>query len=93
MKRLHYCVLCSTKRNFVDVKTMSFLVKDKKLLVKSKRIWAKIKSIIGRKKFESDAVFDEKYLQTKIKSCSNKSTRIFTVKQPKKDSRGVARQQ
>ena len=38
-------------RNFVDAKTMSFLVKDKNLLVKCKRIWTKVKSIMESKKF------------------------------------------
>ena len=32
------------------------------------KIWRKIKCVIRREKFDNDAVFDDKYLKTKIKT-------------------------
>ena len=45
---------------------MSFLIKDEKLLEKYNEIWRKVSSII-RKEFDSNPVYNEKCLKTKIK--------------------------
>ena len=34
---------------------MSFLVKDEKVLTKYNEIWSKIKTVIGRKRFDSNS--------------------------------------
>ena len=46
---------------------MSFLLKDDELLEKYNEIWEKVKNII-KKEFDSESVYNEKYLKTKIKS-------------------------
>lgn len=50
-----------------NAKAMCFLVKKEKLLLKYKGIWSKIKHVMKRKKVNSNPMFDEKYLKTKIK--------------------------
>ena len=45
---------------------MFFLIKDKKLLNKYNEIWKKV-SNITEKEFGSKPVYNEKYLETKIK--------------------------
>ena len=46
---------------------MLFLIKDKKLLNKYNEIWKKVSNII-EKELDSKPVYNEKYLETKIKS-------------------------
>ena len=48
-------------------KTMSFIADDKERLKKYTEIWEKINSLIG-KKFDSEPVYGDKYIKTKIKS-------------------------
>ena len=50
---------------------MFLLVKDEKLLIKYNERWSQIGKIIGRKKFDSDPVFNNRYLKAKIKSYNN----------------------
>ena len=50
---------------------MSFLIKDDKLLKKCNEIWKKVSSSI-KKGFDSEPVYNEKYLNTKIKSYEEK---------------------
>ena len=47
--------------------TMSLMVEDKQLLENSKKIWKKIKRLMGID-FESKATYDDKYINTKIKT-------------------------
>ena len=46
---------------------MSFLIKDDELLEKFNEIWRKIKNSI-KKKFDSEPLYNEKYLKAIIKS-------------------------
>ena len=55
---------------FDDNKTMSFLADDKELLKKYTKVWKKIRDLIG-KKFNSELVYGDKYIKTKIKSYNN----------------------
>ena len=52
---------------FDSNKTMSFIADDKELLKKYIEIWEKINGLIG-KKFDSEPVYGDKYIKTKIKS-------------------------
>ena len=52
---------------FDSTKTMLFLTDDKKLLKENTKIWEKIRGLID-KKFNSEPVYDDKYIKTKIKS-------------------------
>ena len=50
---------------------MSFFIQDEELLEKDNEIWEKIfKSI--KKEFDSEPLYDEKYLKAKIKSYNEK---------------------
>ena len=57
---------------------MSLLIKDKELLEKYNEIWEKVSSSI-KKEFESNPLYNEKYLKTKIKVYNKKSIQIPTV--------------
>ena len=53
-----------------DKKTMSFLVDDAELLIKYAEIWNEIRDLIN-KKFDSEPVYNNKYINTKIKLYNN----------------------
>ena len=55
---------------FDDSKTMSFPVDDKELLKEYTKVWEKSRDLIG-KKFDSEPVYGDKYIKTKIKSYNN----------------------
>ena len=55
---------------------MSFLIKDDVLLKKYNKIWKKVKNTID-KEFDSDLVYNEKYLKAKIKSYNGKINTNF----------------
>ena len=58
---------------------MSFLIKEDELLEKYNEIWKKVKNII-KKEFDSEPVYNEKYLKAKIKNpVMEKSKQIFTI--------------
>ena len=59
------------RRDFDETKYMSFLIKDDELLEKYNEIWEKVKNSI-RKEFDSEPVYNEKYLKAKIKSYNGK---------------------
>ena len=54
---------------FDDNKTMSF-VAGEELLKEYTKVWGKIRDLIG-KKFDSEPVYGDKYIKTKIKSYKN----------------------
>ena len=58
---------------------MSLMVEDKKLLENYKEIWKKIKRLIGID-FEMKATYDNKYINTKIKSYKDSITTNFYYK-------------
>ena len=51
-------------KDFDETKYMSFLIEDTKLLEKYKEIWDKVSKVI-EKGFDSESVYNEKYLKTK----------------------------
>ena len=53
-----------------DEKTMSFLVNDTELLIKYTEVWNKNRDLIN-KKFDSELVYNNKYINTKIKLYNN----------------------
>ena len=62
-----------------------FSIKDNKLSKKYNEIWEKVTSIIY-KKFDSDPVYNEKYIKTKVNPTMETLTQIFKViKYQKKD--------
>ena len=68
---------------------MSFLLKDDELLEKYNEIWEKVKNII-KKEFDSESVYNEKYLKTKIKSYNeNINTNFHNNKIQKEDSQYI----
>ena len=50
---------------------MSFLIKDYELLEKYNEIWEKVKNT-NKKEFNSEPVYNEKYLKAEIKSYNGK---------------------
>ena len=55
---------------------MSFLIKDYELLGKYNEIGKKLKNSL-KKEFDSEPVYNEKYLKAKIKSCNGKINTNF----------------
>ena len=55
---------------------MSLMVEDKQLLKNYKKIWKKIKRLMGID-FESKATYDDKYINTKIKTYKDSITTNF----------------
>ena len=55
---------------FDDNNIMSFLADDKEFLKEYTKVWEKIRDVIG-KKFDSEPLFGDKYIKTKIKSYNN----------------------
>ena len=63
---------------------MSFSIKNNELLEKHNEIWGKVSKII-KKGFDSEPVYNDKCIKTKIKSYEKKSTQIFmTIRCQKK---------
>ena len=75
-----------SKKRFHETKYMSFLIKDDEVLEKYNKISDKGSNSI-KKGFDSEPVYNEKYLKTKIKSYENKiSTRLHDDGIPKEGS-------
>ena len=64
------------RRDFDETKYMSFLIKDNKLLEKYNQISVKVGNSM-KKEFDSEPVYNEKYIKTKIKPCEEKTTANF----------------
>ena len=68
---------------------MSFFIKDDGLLEKYNEIWEKVNNII-KKEFDSEAVYNDKYLKAEIKSYNGKiNTNIHNNKTPKERSQFI----
>ena len=52
------------RKDFDETKYVSLLIKDDKLLEKYNEIWEKVSNIIY-KEFDSNPVYNEKYIKTK----------------------------
>ena len=68
--------LTAYRRDFDGTKYMSFLIKDGELLGKYNEIWEKVSNSI-KKGFDSEPVYKEKYLKTKVKSFEGKTNTNF----------------
>ena len=55
------------RSDFDETKYKSFLIKDDELLEKYNEIWGRVTNSI-KKEFDSEPVYNEKYLKAKIKS-------------------------
>ena len=68
---------------------MSYLIKDDELLKQHNKIWKNVKNIIY-KEFDSDPVYNKKYLKAKIKSYNGKiNTNFHNDKIPKEGSQCI----
>ena len=77
-----------TEKTLVKL-NMSFLIKDDELLEKYNEIWEKVKNII-KKKIDTELLYNEKYLKTKIKSYNGKTNPNFhNNKIPKEGSQFI----
>ena len=77
------------RKDFDETKYVSFLIKDEKLLEKYNEIWEKIKISI-KKEFDSEPVYNEKYLKAKMESCNRKINTNFRNNEiPKEDSQYI----
>ena len=72
-----------------ETKYISFLIKDDELFEKYNEIWGKVKNSL-KKEFDSEQVYNEKYLKTKIKSQNGKiNTNFHNNKIPKEGSQFI----
>ena len=77
------------RKDFDEAKYMSFLRKDDGLLEKYNEIWEKVNNII-KKEFDSEPVYNEKYLKAKTKSYNGKiNTNFHNDKIPKEGSQFI----
>ena len=68
---------------------MSFFIKDDRLLKKYDEIWEKVKNSI-KKEFDSKPVYNEKYLEAKIKCYNGKiNTNFYNNKIQREDSQFI----
>ena len=64
------------RREFDKTKYMSFLIKDEELFEKYSKTWEKVKNSL-KKDFDSEPVYNKKYLKAKIKSYEGKLNTVF----------------
>ena len=64
---------------------MTFLIIGNELLEKCNEIWEKVKNIL-KKEFDSEPVYNEKYIKTEIKSYNGKNTTYFHNNKLSKES-------
>ena len=75
--------MSACRREFDETKYMSFLIKHDELFEKYNEIWEKVKSSL-KIEFDSEPVYNEKYLKAKIKSYNTKiNTNFHNSKIPK----------
>ena len=74
------------RRDFDETKYMFFLIKDDELLEKYNEIWEKVENSV-RIEFDTEPLYNEKYLKAKIKSYNKKIiTNFHNNKKPKEGS-------
>ena len=66
------------RKDFDEAKYISFLIKDDELLEKYDKIWKKVKNNL-KKEFDSEPVYNEKYLKATLNPITEKPTEIFTI--------------
>ena len=64
---------------------MTFLIIGNELLEKCNEIWEKVKNVL-KKEFDSESVYNEKYIKTEIKSYNGKNTTYFHNNKVRKES-------
>ena len=64
------------RKDFDETKYLSFLIKDDNLLEKYSEIWEQVKNS-PKKDFDSEPVYNEKYLKANIKSYNGKTNTNF----------------
>ena len=75
------------RKDFDETRYISFLIKNDKLL--ENEIWEKVKNIL-KKEFDSEPVYNKKYLKAKIKSYNGKiNTNFHNNKIPKGSSQYI----
>ena len=80
------------KETLMELNVCLFFIKDDELLEKYNEIWEKVKNSI-KKEFDSQSVYNEKYLKAKIKSYNGKTnTNFHNNKIPKEDSQFICYQ-
>ena len=78
--------MSAIRKDFDENKYMYFLIKDYELLKKCIEIWEKVRCSI-KKEFDSESVYNEKYLITNIKLYKgNINTNFCNNKIPKQGS-------
>ena len=65
-------------KDFDETKYTSFLINDDKLLEKYNEIYQKVKNNL-KKEFDSEPVYNEKYVKAKIKSYNGKLNTNFHI--------------
>ena len=76
-------------KDFDETKYISILIKDDELLEKYNEIWEKVKNNL-KKEFDTESVYNEKYLKAKIKSYNGKiSTNFYNNRIPREDSQFI----
>ena len=75
--------MAAYRRDFDKIKYLSFLIKDNKLLEKYNEIQDKVSKFV-EKIFDSEHIYNGKYLETKIKSYERKINTIFIIKKCQK---------
>ena len=65
------------RRDFDETKYMPFLIKENALSEKYNKIWENVSNSI--KKIDGEPVYNEKYLQTKLKSYKRKINTNLTI--------------
>ena len=77
------------RRDFYETKYMTFLIKNDELLKKYNKIWDKVSNFM-KKGFDSEPVYKDKYLKTKMKSYEGKiNTNFHDNKVPKEGSQYI----
>ena len=66
------------RKDFDEAKYISFLIKDDELLEKYDKIWKKVKNSL-KKEFDSEPVYNQKYLKATLNPITEKPTEIFTI--------------
>ena len=75
--------MAAYRRDFDKIKYLSFLIKDNKLIEKYNEIQDKVSKFV-EKIFDSEHIYNGKYLKTKIKSYERKINTIFIIKKCQK---------
>ena len=77
------------RKDFDETKYMSFLIKDNELFKKYNETWEKVKNSL-KKEFDSEPVYNEKYLKAKMKSYNGKiNTNFHNNKIPREGSQFI----